>query len=401
MIGHGILYESLAPLLEAIPPLLLLVGAVAGHLAILTVSLNLWYGHPFPKPVLSKLRRLHTLLVPAGPIAFIALYGLDPTRAWIPEPAGWRALPAVYILACWVVGLLVLPLMTLLRLARRLPVALLSNHTQTIDVAAKLGYKPVGDGKYNYLARLPGNECFRVDFTEKTFRLPRLPAAWDGLTILHLTDVHFRGTPDRDFHVAVMDFCRDWQPDLLALTGDIVDSMRHYRWVLPLLGRLRWNIAAFAVLGNHDLWYEPNRTRRRLRKLGIHVLGNGWQQIDVRGEPLLVIGNEEPWFTPAPDLSQCSTAAFRLCLSHTPDNMPWARQNSVDLMLAGHNHGGQIRLPLVGSILVPSRYSRRYDCGIFHEPPTLLHVSRGLAGQHPLRYNCHPEVSRIILRRGA
>jgi predicted MPP superfamily phosphohydrolase len=70
-------------------------------------------------------------------------------------------------------------------------------------------------------------------------------------------------------------------------------------------------------------------------------------------------------------------------------------------MLAGHNHGGQIRLPGIGSIFVPSRYSRKYDCGIFHEPPTLLHVSRGLSGQQPLRYNCRPEVTRIVLRSPA
>ena len=90
-------------------------------------------------------------------------------------------------------------------------------------------------------------------------------------------------------------------------------------------------------------------------------------------------------------------AAFRLCLSHTPDNINWARQRSVDLMLAGHVHGGQIRLPLIGSIFCPSRYSRRYDCGTFFEAPTVMHVSRGLAGQHPLRYGCRPEVTRLIL----
>ena len=67
-------------------------------------------------------------------------------------------------------------------------------------------------------------------------------------------------------------------------------------------------------------------------------------------------------------------------------------------MLSGHNHGGQIRFPIVGSVFVPSRFSRRYDSGIFHEPPTLLHVSRGLGGEHPLRYNCRPEVTKIILK---
>jgi predicted MPP superfamily phosphohydrolase len=70
-------------------------------------------------------------------------------------------------------------------------------------------------------------------------------------------------------------------------------------------------------------------------------------------------------------------------------------------MLAGHNHGGQIRFPLLGSVFVPSRYGRRYDCGTFQEQPTVLHVCRGLAGQHPLRYNCRPEVTKIVLRATA
>ena len=71
----------------------------------------------------------------------------------------------------------------------------------------------------------------------------------------------------------------------------------------------------------------------------------------------------------------------------------------MDLVLAGHVHGGQIRLPLVGSIFVPSKYSRRYDSGTFHEGPTVMHVNRGLAGEVPLRYNCRPEVTPVVLRK--
>ena len=81
-----------------------------------------------------------------------------------------------------------------------------------------------------------------------------------------------------------------------------------------------------------------------------------------------------------------------------PDNIRWARRKGMDLMLSGHVHGGQIRFPVVGSMLVPSRYSRRYDCGVFAEGPTLLHVSRGLSGEHPLRFGSRPEVTRLTLR---
>jgi hypothetical protein len=414
--------------------ILLFAGACAGHLAILSVSLNLWYGHALPRWSLSLLRKVHTLLVPAGPAAFVLLYGFDLTPVAQGFFAGLveadktisssvlQVLPGVYLWACWAVGLGVLPAVTVRRLLRRGPEALQSNHTQTVDVVGQLGYRPVGNGKYRHLARLPGNQVFQVDFTEKTLCWPGLPPAWDGLSLLHLSDLHLCGTPGKDFYFQVVDRCREWRPDIVAITGDIVDSPHHHRWVLPVLGRLQWKVAAFAVLGNHDAWYEPGHVRRRLRRLGIRVLGNRWEQVEVRGEPMIVLGHEGPWFAPPPELPPLPDPsplvppqgefpppplrgrvgvggnAFRLCLSHTPDNLPWARQHGVQLMLAGHNHGGQVRLPVIGSILVPSRYSRRYDCGMFYEAPTHLHVSRGLAGQHPLRYNCRPEVTLIILR---
>ncbi len=113
---------------------------------------------------------------------------------------------------------------------------------------------------------------------------------------------------------------------------------------------------------------------------------------------MTVIGHEGPWFA-APDLTGCPPEGFRLCLSHTPDNLPWAKERHIDLVLAGHVHGGQIRLPVVGSIFVPSKFSRRYDGGTFHEGPTVMHVSRGLAGEVPLRINCRPEVTLVVLRK--
>jgi predicted MPP superfamily phosphohydrolase len=296
------------------------------------------------------------------------------------------------------IGLVWVPFLSVWRRWQGVPAALISNHTQTIDVAAQLGYKPVGQSKYRRLAAMSFNEVFRVDLAERSLVLPRLPTAWNGLTVLHLSDLHLSGTPDRLFFRHVFQHCRDWEPDLIAITGDIVDSEWHHRWVLPLLGQLRWRLAAFAILGNHDSWFDHRGIRRRLQRLGMHVLGNGWQQIEVRGEPLVVIGHEGPWFRPAPDLTACPANTFRLCLSHTPDNIRWAQRHGVDLMLAGHNHGGQIRFPFIGSVLVPSRYGRRYDCGTFHEPPTVLHVSRGLGGRQPLRINCRPEVTKLVLQ---
>jgi predicted MPP superfamily phosphohydrolase len=377
----------------------LFASAWVGHTALLVGSLNWWYGNPLPHRFLTGLRLLHGLLVLAFPVGFWLAYEWDPSRvlSFDSARAGWGAF-AGYVILCWSVAFGALPVITWAR-RRRPPAVLLHNHTRTIDMTAQLGYKPVGWGKYRLLARLPGNDIFRVDFTERTLCLPQLPSAWEGLTILHLSDLHLCGTPDRQFHEQVMDVCRAWDPDILALTGDIIDSDWHHRWILPVLGRLRWRLAAFAIVGNHDSWYDAGLVRRRLSRLGMDLVGSRWRQLQVRGEPLIIVGHEGPWFLPAPDMSACPAGVFRLCLSHTPDNIRWAQRHGIDLMLAGHNHGGQIRFPVFGSVLVPSRYSRRFDCGTFEEGPTVLHVSRGLAGQHPLRYNCRPEITKLILTK--
>jgi predicted MPP superfamily phosphohydrolase len=372
--------------------------AWVGHAALFLVGLNILYSCPLHRHTLSKIRGLTAVIVFSFPavIAGLNYWGM------LEPPAQWYVAPGpieVYLLLCLGMCLLVIPAATLIRHLRPIPAQLIARHSQVVDVATALGHRPVGNAKHAALARLPLNQIFQVEFTELTLRLPRLPPAWDGLTLLHLSDLHFTGTPERAFYDMVLDRClAAGTPDLLAITGDLIDTSRHHRWLLPLLGRLRWKEAALAILGNHDYWYQPQRVRRRLARLRMVVLGNSWRALRVRGEPLIAIGHEGPWFRPGPDLRDCPGEGFRLCLSHTPDHIRWARRNGVGLMLSGHNHGGQIRLPLFGSLFVPSRYSRRYDCGVFWEQPTLLYVSRGLGAREPIRWNCRPEVTRLILR---
>ncbi len=374
------------------------LGASIGNAVILVPILNWVYAQPWNQHLLKATRAFAGLAILTWPIYLGWAGGWRLTETltdW------WHYGPAVltvYVLVCAAFGLVVFPIVTIYRLLRPRPAALLSNHTDIVDIHQALGYRPAGHGKYRPLMFLPLNEVYEVEFSVRTFELARLPAAWDGLSVLHLSDFHFCGTPDRVFYEEVMDRCRDWEPDIVAFSGDLLDSDRLCRWVVPLFRRLRWREAAFAILGNHDFNHQPPLCRRLLRRAGFQVLGNSWQETTVRGERLIAIGHEGPWFRPGPDLSDCPSGPFRLCLSHTPDNLPWARANGVDLMLSGHNHGGQVRFPLIGSVFVPSKFSRAYDCGSFHEPPTLLHVSRGLAGKQPLRFRCRPEVTKIVLR---
>jgi predicted MPP superfamily phosphohydrolase len=378
---------------------LLFFAAVAGHLLIGLRLYNWCYGGIVNEHVSDAVRHALSVVIAALPVAYWWFFGLDGTAPFRSAAAcPLCLLVAVYMAACCAT-IAALPLLLMLYWRRRPCPVVASNHTRPVDVAAQLGSQPLGRGRHSWMARLPGNEIFQVDLVEKTLELPRLPAAWDGLTILHLSDLHFCGVPDRAYFRRVVELCNEWRPDLVALTGDVVDSEWHHRWVVPVLGRLRWSVAAFAILGNHDYRHDVEKTRRRLRRIGLRVLENGGETLEVRGEPLVVIGHEGPWLAPPPDLRGVPEGPFRLCLSHTPDNIAWARRHRIDLMLAGHVHGGQIRLPLVGSVFVPSVYGRRYDCGTFLEPPTLLHVSRGLGGEHPVRYNCRPEATLLRLHR--
>lgn len=370
---------------------LLALGAWVGHAYLLTALLNNLYGRTYPKPLLRAVRAAVGLLILGFPgVVWLATRDGSPALALLLGP---------YLWGCSLVGLAWFPAVTAYRALRRPPACVSSELTETVDYRKELGDAVIGNGKHPRAARLPGNHTFRVDYTEMTLAVPGLPAAWDGLTVLLLSDVHFHGTPSRAWFDRVFDrIAGGPTPDLVVLAGDYVDTPRHHDWIGPLLGRLKWHEAGVAVLGNHDAEQNPDVVRGALAAAGYRVVSNRWDEITVRGERCVVVGHEGPWIGPPPDLSGVPAGVFKLCVSHTPDNFPWGVKHGLNLMLCGHVHGGQIRVPLVGSIFVPSVYGRRYDMGVFAEGKTVMVVGRGLSGKEPLRWRCHPQVIRLTLR---
>ncbi len=372
--------------------------AWVGHGYWLMVTLNMIYSRPFHRSFLRTLRKIYGLFLVIGPLAFGILVGFD-LLANIDRAAGepWVWGPLGYMLACAVLGGVWFPLVTLWRLTRRNPAAVLEEKTTMFDVEVELGRRPVGDGKHKHVAEWSFNGIFQVEFTTLRLKLPDLPPAWRGLTILHLSDLHLFGTPDLIHYQMLMRRCMaDGKPDLVVLSGDIIDDGKYLDWIAPILGELSWNIAAVAILGNHDWWQDADAVRERMKACGFRILSNTSEVIDVRGLPLVAVGHEGPWFRPGPNVSALPEG-FRLLVSHSPDNIGWARRHNFQLMLSGHNHGGQIRIPVVGSMFVPSWHSRKYDMGTFDEPPTVLHVNRGIAGKEPIRFRCPPQITRIVL----
>jgi predicted MPP superfamily phosphohydrolase len=304
-----------------------------------------------------------------------------------------------YVVLCLGFGGLVFPVITIRRSLSPIPASVVREATRTLDLWPEYGGKLIGDGLLAAATRIPGNGVFRIDFDDLTLALPNLPPEWDDLSILILSDLHFHGSPSRTyFERIISELAAPPPPDLVCLLGDFVDTDRHHEWIGPLLGRLTATEGKFAILGNHDVHYQPARIRAELAAAGYTVLGNGWREVTIRGARCVVVGHEGPWFGPPPDLSAAPPGLFRLGLSHTPDNFYWAISNQIGLLLCGHVHGGAIRIPVVGSIFVPSRFGRRFDMGVFDEGGTLMVVNRGLSGREPIRFRCNPQVMRLTLK---
>ena len=280
--------------------------------------------------------------------------------------------------------------------------ALVSESADEVELAAaQRGDVTVlaAEGVPRTLARMPGNQLLRPVLTRKELAIPRLPQALDGLTIAHLTDLHMSGRVRMEYFRELVELTNTESPDLIALTGDLVEYDPQLAWVEETLAQLTASEGVYFVRGNHDKKMDHARLRSALAAAGHVDLCHAWSDRDVRGCKIRFVGNELPWFPPAGDpVGDGAAVDIKIALAHGPDQFGWAVDNDLDLILAGHNHGGQIRLPLLGAVVTPSTHGTRYNSGVFRRGETVMHVSRGVGSLAPLRFNCRPELAILTLR---
>ena len=247
-------------------------------------------------------------------------------------------------------------------------------------------------------SRLPMNQLFELSIDTIELPVAGLPPALDGYKVAHLSDIHLTGDLHPDFARYAVERATAWSPDLMAITGDIIDKQSCIDWLGDIFGSATAPDGCYYVLGNHDTRIVDSwLTRQAMDQAGWTDLGSRSLKTKLRDVPTLMIGNEHPWFE-RPIVDADASDEFRFLISHSPDQIGWARRHGVQLMLAGHTHGGQGRLPLAGPLLSPSYHGSRFAAGDFYKPPTTMHVSRGLCGTHLLRINCRPELSLLVLR---
>lgn len=247
----------------------------------------------------------------------------------------------------------------------------------------------------------------------------KIPAAFDGFVLCQVSDVHNEARGEGN--AALLRALREAAPDLICITGDFLDSRRtDLDFALELAGQLAEIAPAVYVTGNHEARLKDlSALEAGLAARGVQVLRDDWTPLARGGEEIALLGLDDPGFAAGEDwtlsegldqtqarLSALLAQAgdrFSLVLSHRPELLPAYAEAGADLVLSGHAHGGQVRLPGIGGLFAPGQgILPRLTSGVHARGETRLVVSRGLGNSaFPLRMFNPPEIVTVTLRAGA
>lgn len=217
---------------------------------------------------------------------------------------------------------------------------------------------------------------------------------WHGtpLRIVHLTDLHVHPAFPPEYYQKVMSVAEQADADIAVFTGDFVTSAE----ALPRLKAFLRPVAkleSYAVLGNHDYWAGPDAVRKVVLESGLSLLSDESRHRAIGDNRIVVTGYDYPWGGGTGSISPQAGDVLHVVLSHTPDNIYRLSEASVDIVFAGHYHAGQVRIPLLGAVVMPSVYGRRFDHGHFVVNGTHLFVASGVgAATPPVRIYCQPDI---------
>lgn len=226
-----------------------------------------------------------------------------------------------------------------------------------------------------------------------------------GLKVVFMGDFHIKPYQKRRL-IRIVNEINKQHPDLILCAGDFVSGHKP-KQSLPIediakeLSILKPKYGFYAVLGNHDWWQGGDNITNVLRKNGIIVLGNENRVIDINNKKLYIAGAEDIT-TRSIDLAKSleNVSSPTILLTHSPDIFPFITKKTnfdltknVDLTLAGHLHGGQVSIPFIGPLIIPSSYGSKYAKGLIKENGKLMFVTQGIGTSIlNVRFNCVPEI---------
>lgn len=236
-----------------------------------------------------------------------------------------------------------------------------------------------------------------------------LPTSFDGFKIAHLSDFH-----NKRKNVDIIQKLKEIKPNIIAITGDFIDSRRTKLEISLAFAKEIIEIApCYYVMGNHEsrLTGIYEGFEAELREIGFCVLRNEATEIQINGEKITLVGIDDPRLKSkkesvrgackiiANELRDVKKEGFSVLLSHRPEAFLEYAYAGIDLALTGHAHGGQIILPLIGGLIAPNQgLFPKYYRGIYERDKTKMIVSRGLGNSlFPFRFNNRPEIIEVVL----
>ncbi|MBE6643266.1 MAG: metallophosphoesterase [Ruminococcaceae bacterium] len=247
-----------------------------------------------------------------------------------------------------------------------------------------------------------------------TIKSNKLPQSFDGFKIAHLSDIH--NTDLGNGNIDVINILKTQKPDIIAITGDLLDTRRPgYDISIDLIKEASKIAPCYFVPGNHEAkssQYIPLRSK--LNSIGVEVVEDRKIQIERNGEYITLIGICDPLIKTQKLTGDSKTVtnkrldnlnidknSYNVLLAHRPELFDIYAEHEIDLVLAGHAHGGQVRLPFIGGLYAPNQgLFPEYDSGLYTKNDTNMVVSRGLGKSViPLRFNNRPEVIIIELTK--
>lgn len=252
-----------------------------------------------------------------------------------------------------------------------------------------------------------------LELNTYTVSSEKLPKIFDGYRIAHISDLHNAKMGNDNENLLSM--LREAKPNIIAITGDLIDSRNTDIETALQFTKEAVKIApCYYVTGNHEARVDEYQSLKEgLNKVGVTILEDERTDLELSGEHIALLGVNDPSFNTDYLLGDDSdvidtrlkqltieTDTFTVLLSHRPELFDVYAENDVDLVLAGHAHGGQFRLPFVGGLAAPNQgLFPKYDSGLYTKDNTNMIVSRGIGNSlFPFRFNNRPEVILIELK---